>query len=425
MLLLLSCRKESGTLGLGMAGDLLGTEFTDTITIEAHSLAEDTIATGMLSANLVGLLHDPVFGVTTASSYMQFALAGGAVDLGSGAVADSVVLTLQLSDCYGDTSSAVGIRAYRLADDMPSGTHFNQNSTLAYDPTPLNYELRGYDVRPHSRVIIDTGTYAPHLRIRLSQAFGQYLADNSPRMTGDDAFRSIFKGLCISAVSYSGSTGYILASNLNSALTGIVLYYHNDSQSGLKYTFHCLGSCRRFTRFEHDYGASADPCFVSQVIGHDPAAGRERLFVQATGGVKTKVTFPYLKDAFKADGCNVIVNKAELVVADMACDEAFLTAPPRIGLQGVTKSGKTARLPDDETFTNAEYFGGSYDKTRHEYRFRITRYVQDQLRQTGGLDNCVYLVARGASVRAGRLVAGGTDTDGNGRLRLELSYTLY
>mgnify|MGYP003411996225 FL=1 len=359
-------------------------------------------------------------------AFAQFSMSGSSVNFGTNPVIDSVVLTLQISSYYGDTNSRVAFRVYQLTEPI-SGDKYYQNNSVSYDPTPLNYSLTQYSIQPNTHVIVDTNSYNPHLRIRLSQAFGQYLLNNSQHMTSNSSFQSFFKGICIDAISHSGSNGYMIISNLNSALTGINLYYHNDEQNAKRYRFSCSSSsCKRFNSFTHNYLSSSDANFTQEVLGGDREIGNSVLFVQAMGGVKTRITFPYLKEAFKSLNNRVVINKAELVITNVAPDETFWVQPTNLTLQGISeKDGKIMYLPDDEYYTGATYFGGNYDAAKHEYRFRITKYVQGLILQNSELSNSVNLVLRGSAVRANRLVFGGTGLSDDKRMRLELSYTTY
>ncbi len=421
-----ACTHDVSPIGLELNQELVGTNFTDTVTIEAYSVLDDTISTANLSANLIGMLHDPVFGNSTASTFAQFTLSGSSLNFGTNPIIDSVVLTLQISSFYGDTNSRVGIRVYQLTEALMDNTKYSSCSSSDFNPTPLNYSLTGYTIQPNSTVIVDTASYNPHLRIRLSQAFGQYLLNNQASMSSIYAFQSFFKGFCISATSYSGSTGYIMVSNMTSSLTGLTLYYHNNSTTSAKYTFPCNSSCTRYTRIKHDYYASTDNDFTQEVILGNKEIGKSKLFVQASGGVKTRIVFPHIREAFKAIDNHVVVNRAELVITNVSPDEAFLLQPASLSLQGFRESDNSAMyLPDDEYYTGTPYFGGTYDASKHEYRFRITEYIQKQIQGTSELANYVNLVVKGAGVRANRLIFGGTDLISDDRLRLELSYTVY
>lgn len=418
-----SCDNENSSIGLGLT-DQVGTDFTDTVSVTAYSMLEDTISTMNMSANLIGNIHDPVFGDCTATTYAQFDLTGASVNFGESPVVDSVVLTLQLASYYGDTNSHVGIRVYRLTDQMWFD-NYNSLSTVPYDPTPLNYSLTGYTIAPTTDVVVDTGNCSPHIRIRLSQAFGQYLLNHQSEMTSNSSFKNFFKGLRISAVSHTGSTGYMLLTSMTSSLSGITLYYHNSTSPTTKYVFPCNNECKRFTNFAHNYSASSDADFIHSVLEDNHDGGTQKIYVQATGGVKTKITFPHLKDAFKSIDNRVVINRAELVIKDISPDEAYLIHPGSLTLQGIKADGSLAYLPDDSYLTSTDHFGGQYDPVKHEYRFRITQYVQNIIHGQGDLTNSIYLVINGAAVRANRLIAGGTGLDNENRLRLELSYTTY
>ncbi len=417
-----SCTNQSSPIGLDLMDDLVGTDFTDTVTVEAYSVLEDTVVTSNLSANLVGCISDPVFGNSHAATLAQFQLSGASVNFGENPVIDSVVLTLQISGYYGDTTSMCGIRVYRLTEDMGTDVSYYQNSEVGYDPTPLNYSLQGYPISPNTQVVVDTGAYNPHLRIRLSQSFGQYLLNNQNALNTN--ISSVFKGLCIDAISHTGSVGYMFLTNINSALSGIMLYYHNNSDKNMRYQLSCTAKSAHYTKMSHSYSASQSSDFVSEVLNGNKDLGKKVLFLQGGGGVKTRITFPHLADAFASINDRVVIHRAELVITNVRPDEQFLIQPAGLTLQGITKDGKVNFIPDDDYYTSASYYGGVYDASKHEYRFRITRYVQQLVLKQGDLTNSLNLVVRGAGIRPNRLVLGGTE-ENSSRLRLELSYSTY
>ena len=88
----------------------------------AYSFLEDTLSTTNTTANLIGEVHDPVFGDCRASTYAQFNLTGSSVNFGANPVVDSIVLTLQLASYYGDTNSRVGLRVYQLTEPLTPAT---------------------------------------------------------------------------------------------------------------------------------------------------------------------------------------------------------------------------------------------------------------------------------------------------------------
>ncbi len=420
-LLAVSCTNQSSVIGLDLIDNKVGSDFTDTLTVEAYSILEDTIVTSGLSANMIGNISDPVFGPTRAATCSRFKPSTTSVNFGQNPVIDSVVLMLQISTYYGDTTSACDIRVHQITEDLGTGNYY-QNSEVQYDPSYLNQSIHGYTIKPQTQVVVDTGAYNPHVRIRLSRSFGQFLLDNQVALNSD--ITTVFKGLLIDAVSHTGSTGYIFATNLSSALSGIMLYYHNDDATGQRYQLSCTSACPRFTRVTHDYASSQSSDFVEEVLSGNKDLGRKVLFLQGGGGVKTRITFPYLEDSFASLDNRVVIHRAELVITNARPDEQFLIQPPGLTLQGIGKDGKVNFIPDDDYYTSSSYFGGVYDASRKEYRFRITRYVQNLIQGQGDLTNSLNLVVRGSGIRPNRLVVAGTD-DNDSRLRLELSYSAY
>ena len=259
-IVLCSCKDEHTPIGEDILGNLVDTEFTDTITLQAYSFLEDTVNTTNTSANILGHTFDPVFGKSSAGIYTQLALSGSAVNFGDHPVIDSLVLTLQLSGYYGDTNSHVGIRVHQLSEALDSQAQYYQNSTVNYDPTPLNYNLTGYTIRPSSTVVVDTSVLGAHLRVRLSDQFGQYLLNHQNDL--NNQFQNFLKGLYIEAVSHTGNDGYMLLTNMTSALSGMTLYYHNEDGQKQRYTFACSDNCVRFTHIDHTYSSSGSSDFI-------------------------------------------------------------------------------------------------------------------------------------------------------------------
>ena len=422
--LLTSCKDEHSSIGEDILGNLVDTEFTDTITLQAYSVLEDTINTTNTSANILGHISDPVFGKSSAGIFTQLALSGSAVNFGSNPVIDSVILTLQLSGYYGDTNSNVGFRVHQLNEALDSETKYYQNSTVNYDPTPLNYSLTGYSIRPNSSIVVDTNVLGAHLRIRLSDQFGQYLLNHQDDL--NNRLKDFLKGLYIDAVSHTGNEGYMLITNMTSALSGMTLYYHNDENQPQRYTLSCSENSVRFTHFDHAYSTSVNPDFIQEVLQGQTTLGEKVLFVQGGGGVKTRITFPYLENTFAQYDNKVVIHRAELVITNADPNERFFIQPSILTLQGIRKSDNAIRfLPDDDYYTNANYFGGTYDASKMEYRFRITKYVQQLILQQDDWSNTINLIVRGSAVRPHRLVFEGTNPASPSRLRLEITYSKY
>lgn len=419
-----ACTDETSPIGINLVDDLVGTTFIDSVTLQAYSMLEDTLNTTQTSANVLGHISDPYFGKSAAGIYTQLALSSASVNFGENPVIDSVVLCLQLSGYYGDSTSLVGIRVHQLTEDLDANAQYYQNSTVGYDPNTLNYSATGYSIRPKTPVLVDTGLYSPHLRIRLSQSFGQMLLDHQSDLNNN--FQSFLKGLYIEALSHTGNIGYMLITNLTSSLSGISIYYHNNAENGKRYTLACTDNSMRFTHYDHDYSQSNSSQFKQEVLQGQTDLGETMLFLQGGGGVKTRITFPYLENTFAQFDNRVVIHRAELVITNIETDDILLVPPTILTIQGLSKSNGSVRfLPDDDYYTSSAYFGGTYDSKTKEYRFRITNYIQELILGQGDWSNSINLIVRGSAVRPHRLVFDGTNTNSPTRLRLEIAYSTY
>ena len=410
-----SCKKELSSIGLNLIDRDLGAAFTDTTTLIAHSVQEDTLNTTNLIFNFLGYIKDPVFGTTTAGIYTQFVPSGGSVNFGNSPELDSIVLTLRYTGgFYGDTLKPFTIKVYELDEPILSATNYNQNSSLRYKAEDLAYNpnFQLYPT-PRTRVRLDTITEA-HVRIRLSDWLGNEFLQNASRMSSADDFKNFFKGLYICAEPFQDN-GSLVNFALTSALSGIQLYYKNTEGSGkrMSFTIHNTDALR-FSVYEHNHELGNNE-FVNQVLRKDTLLGEQKLYVQAMGGVKTKITFPHLK-ALKDK--RMVINKAELIITNVGDDLHLYPPPAGLGIYGINAAGTNVFVRDGFDAN----FGGSYDATNKEYRFRITRHIQDVILRD--LQPSIYLIVAGAAANANRLILNGTHpTDGTSRLKLEIYYT--
>ena len=421
-----SCKKEYNSIGLNIKDrdDFLNADFTDTTTLIAYSVLEDTLNTTNLISNYLGYLQDNVFGTTTADMFTQFVPAGNVVPFGEESQLDSIVLTLRYAGgFYGDTLKPFVIKVYELTEDILPATTYYQNNSVNYSYKNLTYyhDFR-LSPKPNTKVKIDTLLEA-HARIRLSNDLGNYFLGHDKEMETPERFKQFFKGLYICAAPYgavpSRGGGSLVNFTLTNALSGIQLYYKRKGETNQSVLSFIVDN--RFGSYKHEY-KTGDVNFVNQVSHKDTSLGRNMLYVQSMGGVKTKITFPNLK-ALKDK--KMVINKAELVITNIGEEPHLYPVPTRLGIQGINSSGTVVYIPDDAVFTNTAYWGGSYNASAKEYRFRITRYIQEIILRDN-FQPAVYLVAEGSAAYANRLLLGGTDPEERAsRLRLEIYYTEY
>lgn len=424
------CKKEYDSIGLNFQDNLLGATFTDTATLVAFSIREDSIVTSTsasypMANTVLGQIQDPVFGMTKSNIYTQFDLSGQQVSFGTNARLDSIVLTMQISGYFGDTNQRMSIEVYELDELLSLSQLYYSHQTSAVKPENLTYAPFSFYPKPTTKVILnqDTAIYDPHVRIRLSQELGERFLLNSGQMNNNTNFINFFNGLHITAVSQS-APGCLLYVNLTSSVSGINLYYTNDD-GRKRFTFVTKSKQTPFyTHFDHDYTTSTDWNFKEQVVNGNKEIGKQVLFSQPMAGVKTVIQFPHIGNWKES---NVAVNQAELVISNVSENELYFFQPYTLALGEIVDKGSVA-LMDDPQYSNvntSKYFGGTYDAEKKEYRFRITKHVQKLINQGNG-GKGIYLMVSGASIRANRLIMSGTEPAApDKRLRLELYYTSY
>ncbi|HNL08694.1 MAG TPA: DUF4270 family protein, partial [Chitinophagales bacterium] len=219
-MLLFSCNNAS-IIGSDLVDD---SEFFSSIVSDSTSVAtqcveSDSVVTTYFSVTadqyahttyLLGSLNDPIFGQSTASIYAQMHLPNQNISLGTNAILDSVVLSLQYVDTYGDTTSRPDVYVHEVAEDIKAQTYFGSQE-FAYSPNLLGYRAN-VAIQPKTKVTlkkllavkdtlesgeivtidsIATEQTTPHLRIPLSTEFGYRLLAQSGTITfqNDYTFR--------------------------------------------------------------------------------------------------------------------------------------------------------------------------------------------------------------------------------------------
>ncbi|HLN54280.1 MAG TPA: DUF4270 domain-containing protein [Lentimicrobium sp.] len=427
--LIWSCKKEPDLLGLDLIPEeeLLNHDIIDTITIIART-EKDTLLTKNTSASLLGSIEDLAFGRTSASFYTQFLLPEANHDFGDNPIADSIFLTLPYRGIYGDSNAVQTVRIYEVTDTLSQYVNYFQYSTL-----PVGAELIGeatFVPNLKDSIYIDSVKTIPMMRIPLSIDFANRLM-NPPADTtykNNTNFIKTFKGLYFVTEDATGpGSGAIMYMNLLSEYSRIHLYYRYDAaandQDTTKFVYVFSSSAARFNHYDHDY-AGADPALLDQFAGNSATSG-EKLFLQSMAGTKLLLEFPHLD---KLAGKNLAIHEAELVFKPI--DDEDNVAPLMLNIKEMIP-----RSLVDTSNADLSYFvfralqdeeeGATHilgNLSNDQYKFRITRYVQDRLLHP---DDPVYPLAvyiSGANALSNSAVIKGTEA-GSGRFKLVLYLT--
>lgn len=422
-LLLSGCAKEDESINYLPTGDVLSVAYSDTSTIVSYTVLEDSIIVYSqdMAANastfLAGNYMDPVFGYSSASIYAQVGLSSTNVNFGSNLQLDSVILSMDYAGFYGtDTSSEYTVSVFELAEDLYADSTYYSNNNHAYENIPLGTKTFMPDF--DNDVILANGdTLPPQIRIRLNDSFGQRLLDRSGQseLVDDESFINYLKGIHVSFsnIATTSGQGLIFYFNLLSSHSKITLYYSNLDDDSLSYGFPFASTHVIHSSFSHIYSGAEIETALS-----DTAIGSNRIYIQAMGGTKAAITFPFIADWQSKNA--VSINKAELILSlDSGTYDELL---PNAQLQLLIDSSGNFISTPDESFTSGYAFDGTYNATDNTYTFNISLYIQDVLAGNISANYPLYLMASNAYENAYRSVLGGYDNPTSG-MKLKLTYT--
>ncbi len=409
--LLSQCAKAPGKIGaiIQPEDSKLNVGFSDTSTIYAFSIPDDSVATSGITRSLLGSTMDPVFGRSTAGFYTQLYLQALGHSFGPNPVLDSLILQLTYIDTYGDTNTTLRVHAYEIMEDMQYDSSYYSDSHLAVGGQ--DYANYAFQPRPNDSLVIGNDTVTKVVRINMSDynpGLGNKLLSADTSITNDlDTFLDFFKGLYLvtEPVSQGGS---ILSFELENSKTRLKLYYKNDTIAGdtsLRYDYFVALGSTRFNSYEHDYNNAA-PDYKAQVHEGDTLKGQEKFYTQGLVGTKTIIRTPHIKEWRRKLG-DVVVNEAKLVLNGYEAE--MENAPPaRLAL--------VKRLPDntydvlEDQLTGENYFDGLYNESLNRYEFRITRHIQSLINDTTQADNGLALYTYGSAIYPNRYIFNGNDT---------------
>jgi len=465
---LASCSQDSGVGRNILPTNSLNANFVDTSTVVTSLVLEDSVITSNSGIYLLGNYTDPIFGPTKASIYTQFVLPygdGANPFLESGFVTtatqkiilDSVVFALPYGsynnyDYYGTLGpQTIQVFALKSKTRIVADSSYYNNAVLPYEtllgeknvsPQLLSSDTVKY---PASTIAYVSG---PRFTIKLNRAWGQSWLDtalstftqfitqnHNPQadtmVLTSAALQRNFPGVYIttaSSMQYPGQGNlWYMDPYLGTAVNGIIFYMRVINTSGtttdtnyVTTNFWINTSTITFSHYEHDYSGAV---FHGKPNKKDSVYSPNFIYVQAAGGVMTKIDFPYIMNWVKKN--KIIVNRAEVEIPVDANEIGSFPPPSQLYLIGINDTSTVAAtstftLPDE----GSAYYGGVYDAFNQQYVFDIALYIQNVLNGKTK-DHGLYLVPGTSAITANRFV--GYGGKGNGpstkRLRLKLYFT--
>ncbi|HPG05974.1 MAG TPA: DUF4270 family protein [Saprospiraceae bacterium] len=399
LLLLVMCNDPS-PLGSDFLKDVeLDIGFTDTFSINAFTIHEDSIETYSPSSltpirtYLVGTLNDPIFGRSESNIYTQLDYDVFSPPSLSDAVLDSVVLTLAFDSLgiYGDTTQPLQIQVDRLIENMNiAESTYSNHGFLGKKVGELTNYIYSADsitiIEPNSSGDLDTIQTAPQLRIRLNNSIGEELIelDTSGVLDADNIYDHLY-GLGIKTVA---SNQAMLGIDLNSEYSTLTLYYEKNSNK-YKYSFLMSSAVKRTLEFSTDHTGAPVESFLD-----DSTKGDSLDFLQPLGGTNIQLSVPAL-----ANLSNYIINKAELECYVATVDGDNLDFYPPANQVAPYEEYENELIPATDVFIGNDVrfllstSGGTVEEVStglYRYRANISSHLQDMI--NGTIENKVFLV---------------------------------
>jgi hypothetical protein len=379
VIVLSSCKKDKDILPYNVKddADLLGAEFTDTITMEAHTVGVDSVVSFNDGTKFLGSNQDPVFGRTDVSLYTKFSIKEIGVSFpNANLVSSEIVLAVKSIDFVGDFLTPLTYQVFEMNQNVPADQ--------TYYSYPKNwYNANGMIANRTCTFDIINGTYVVRLPVNSTYAAAIL---NSPQFLLDNTtFQNTYKGFYITCKSSNlnpiSAQGAITRIDLDNALSGFYLYYQEGAISASKetksYRFPFNGDqVRRFNEFVQTPVNGAHNLLTQQLAG-DTTKGSQALFAQGLGGARIKFHVPFLMNFVKDH--KISVNQAEIrFKVDQGINGADGNYVPssKLAIFAMDSTGHELFTYDQLNSVDFARYGGYYDPDNHEYVFNISRDVQ-------------------------------------------------
>ncbi|MGV3503031.1 MAG: DUF4270 family protein [Adhaeribacter sp.] len=377
---------ENPDVALDLEGETqLGTAFTDTITVKAATVLLNDSILGFKRGNLLtGKASDPghIFGTTTAKAFTEVGLGTSTFTEPTTAVIDSMVLSLDYDEYYGDTTQDLTVRVHRLTQAFEEDQIYFANRSLTYEDTPLG--TRTFKPRPKSTVKAYNADSSAivrlpiPLRIKLDKNLAQQmLTQRETVLANQAAFVSFLPGFALTTGDNAES---VLGFDPDADSTYIRIYYRSG---GKKYQYNLFLSSGN-NRLNQVSASRANTALAALQNKGDvlPAtATNNRIYLQESTGLKGRIRFPYIK-SLKEKLNGAYINRAELIMPVVSEEQIspylylYESSPSNLILR---YSNEARAVSSDGAFYPSGYVSPAplvYSPSQKAYILNVTSYVQ-------------------------------------------------
>lgn len=372
------CKKDSGFGGDLLPGDnTLGLIFDDSTEITVTTIQEEPLRTDRMLFNYIGHINSPVFGTSTAKSFIEVTRPSSipADSLGPYTL-KSVALNLFYDKYFGDTTEPVSWDVYKI-DRTPVKTNiFYSDFVPGFSFQKLG-SLNNYLIKPNTpskfSELDTTAGRTNFLQIKLENFLGYSFINlmKSETLRRDSLFWAYFPGLYVTpSASQPGKA--MLQMNYTDIAGGIYVTMLNGKGQIVTMVFPIATASYYHTGFFHEKAGTE----AGLAIGN-PDAGKTKAYIQSQAGLKTLVEFP---DLSRFEG--KLINKAVLEVYEVDTPAINTPRPRNIFPLKRSVDNKNQAILD---YTSAYYGPGRIDSSEVDdngkkiirYDINISNYFKD------------------------------------------------
>lgn len=442
-----SCKRQDGIgLGIDPTNQVNGALVVDT-NIIIRTEVDSTAVTSGLAKTPLGNFTDPAFGTTVSNVALGLSLPNDAaytVPAGTLTI-DSAVLVLRYANgFYGDSvATRYTANVYQLAEKAGVQTYYNTKRWLVNTGTV--WGTKTFTARTHDSVTIAnirTGKadtiqkVGPQVRIPFSKAFiyNNLFNANGSQLASTLLFQNAVKGLYITLdKGQANNVGGILQLALDSSRLDV--FYKTVNGATIDTATVSLPFVSHSAAITYTYNTTI------QALLTDKVNSQNTVYLQGLAGLRAKVSFPDL-NKFNPD--SIVLNRAELVITPQPNSGIPYAPLPKLTMYQLDIAHQRTYIQDaspSDGRNQISAFGGRYDKTKKEYHFLVTAYVQDLIRKKtvdygtfiAPIDTTEVTTVSGSSVgttsvspsvqTAARTIAVGSDKSSPYKIKLNIIYT--
>lgn len=379
MLSITSCKRQDGNVIIeGQNLENLGVFRTDTLTLEAKTIREDSLPGNNISYLVLGSMNDPSFGPSRSSIYAKTKIIEPINNFPNTIEPDSALLFIPMvgnNNFYGNRNTIQTLRINPLAESFVSKIYYQTNTLKTNNNVESIYRGPLFKESIDSIGYQKTKIKLPNgILIKLSKEFARHLQQlPAEAYQTTEGLNKHFKGISIIPESTDlppgeGGVGVFDINNeFSLADRAKILLYYNDTSTFV------FGFDGKINSLNHSDCGPFTPEIISELNNPNP---QQITYIQSMNGLKTWIRIPYLTNLV-AEG-NIAVNKAEITfhLQGNSFDTRYY-APPRLNLfQPLNDSNFRNSLTRDGATSG---YGGILFEGGNYYKFDITRYIQNIL----------------------------------------------